>query len=173
MKHKDFTVDDRPAFRDWTNLQHADMFSEWIDQEGEHWNDGPHAASSADVESTASVRDAKAGTSYEDLDPYFAITVAAAGWHSGALVLVDHNKAQHVRSKWMVQHEEGEEGGPVMPGAFEAKNDDEEYIWKQGGFPKVELPDGYVMPGVGESRVWRTGRPSMADLGLNEQQDHQ
>lgn len=107
-------------------------------------------------------------TDYEDLEPYFAIGIAAAGWHSGALVLVDEDKAHAVRAKWVAQHDE-QDDGPSVPGAFESKHDQEEYTWKQAGFPKVELPDGFAMPGEGELRPWREGRPSLANLGIAEQ----
>lgn len=168
LKSSDFKVDNHPAVRHWDDLQRSDMFSEWVDQEGKHWRDGPI--------NVAGVRGGSASahqaplTDYDNLEPYFAITVAAAGWHSGALVLVDEDKAQEVREKWLVPQNEDEDAGPVVPGAFESKNDDEEYIWKNAGFPKVELPDGHVMPGEGEPRPWRDGRPFLQELGVVESQ---
>jgi SCF-associated factor 1 len=172
LKHKDFKVNEEPAYRQWTNLQRADMFSEWVDQEGSHWKDGPQnpGTPSASGSATAST-ETTPDTNYENLEPYFAITVAAAGWHSGALVLVDEDKAQEVRQKWIVRPAEDEDSAPVVPGAFESKNDDEEYIWKIEGFPKVELPNGHIMPGVGGLRSWRDGRPSLADLGVVQEQE--
>ena len=170
LKQKDFKHDDgQLAYRIWDNLQRSDLFSQWTDQEGRHWKNGPQRASdAAEAGPSTGQGDESTQTDYDDLEPYFAITVAAAGWHSGALVLVDEEKAHLIREKWFVHHDEGDDG-PVMPGAFESKNDTEEYIWKQAGFPKVELPDGFMMPGVGEPRVWRDGRPSLAQLGAAEE----
>lgn len=64
----------------------ADM-AEWFEQEGRGWDD------------------------FEDLnDPnepvlgaYFVLSVAAAGWHSGALVLVDEKRAAMVRERYLVK----------------------------------------------------------------------
>ena len=165
LKHKDFKFDDRPAVRQWDNLDRSGMFSEWVDQEGRHWKDGPNQRSDATPRAQP-VRDSTA-TDYDNLGPYFAITVAAAGWHSGALVLVDEDKAHEIRSQWVVQREE--DSGPSVPGAFETRSDEEEYVWKATGFPKVELPDGFTMPGEGEVRPWREGRPSLAELGVTPQ----
>lgn len=166
LKEQQFKLaDGRPAVRGWDNLERSAMFSEWVDQEGRNWKYGTQEVANTSVPDWSGTEKPK--TDYEDLEPYFAIGIAAAGWHSGALVLVDEDKAHEVRSKWVVQHEQDD--GPSVPGAFESKQDHEEYIWKQAGFPKVELPDGFVMPGEGEPRPWREGRPSLADLGVTEQ----
>ena len=99
--------------------------------------------------------------------PNFTIGIAAAGWHSGALVLVDEEKAHNVRSKWItLDHAAAQK---TMPGQFESTAPEEEYVWKTQGFPKIELPNGYVMPGVGEVRRWRDGRPSAEELGITVQ----
>ncbi|ETN45096.1 uncharacterized protein HMPREF1541_09972 [Cyphellophora europaea CBS 101466] len=170
LKGKDFkSADGEPAVRVWDDLEKSAIFSEWVDQEGRQWKHGPQGMANSSVPDWSG--EEKTETDYEDLDPYFAIGIAAAGWHSGALVLMDEDKAYSVRSKWLVEHEEGD--GPSIPGAFESKHDEEEYVWKREGFPKVELPDGFVMPGEGEPRPWREGRPSLADLGLPEQQQQQ
>jgi SCF-associated factor 1 len=163
--------ENRPAVRSWDALDKAGMFSEWIEQEGRHWKDGPHTAASLTPNDDRSIEppsESTTKTDYDDLEPYFALTIAAAGWHSGALVLVDEDKAHAIREKWVIHHDD-EDSGPSMPGSFESKGDDEEYVWKQEGFPRVQLPDGTVMPGAGALRPWRDGRPSLAALGITNQ----
>ena len=119
-----------PLLRMGTNR--VAMFSEWVEQEGRHWKDGPQSSrltEQPDKRSTGSA-------GYEDLNAYFAITIAAAGWHSGALVLVDDEKAHEIRSKYIkVNTDENEK---TMPGAFESRTAEEEYIWTNSGFQ--ELP---------------------------------
>lgn len=171
LKSREFKLaDDRPAVREWDDLARAGMFSEWVDQEGRNWKKGPQTlTNSSPPDWSAASPEPKPATDYDDLSPYFAIGIAAAGWHSGALVLVDETTAHDVRAKWLVQQDEQDDDGPSVPGAFESRRDDEgEYIWKRAGFPKVELPDGFIMPGEGEPRPWREGRPSLADLGVDE-----
>lgn len=86
------------------------MFSEWVEQEGRHWEDGPHkpsrgiqqqpSAQSTDHTSKMPAESSETDT-YNHLSAYFGITIAAAGWHSGALVLVDDEKAELIRQKWI------------------------------------------------------------------------
>ena len=149
------------------------MWSEWADQEGRNWKLGPQGIRAQGKRVDGKQDEDEDKTDYEDLEPYFAIGIAAAGWHSGALVLVDEEKAHEVRSKWVVSRDEEIDDGPSVPGAFESKSGEEEYVWKKAGFPKVELPDGYVMPGEGEPRPWREGRPTLSDLGVESQQAQQ
>ena len=138
-------------------------FSEWVEQEGRHWHEGPMGIQD---ENTAAGDKSRKGD-YEDLDAYFAIGISAAGWHSGALVLVDEDKAHKTRSRWIkLDHASASK---TMPGQFESTAAEEEYVWKQEGFPKVELPNGYTMPGVGEVRRWRDGRPTMEELDLQQE----
>lgn len=175
LKGREFRLqDETPAVRAWDDQRRAGMWSEWADQEGRNWKFGPHGTSAVDTHAAIGRegRPEEEETDYEDLEPYFAIGIAAAGWHSGALVLVDEEKAHDVRSKWMVGPEEKDDG-PSIPGAFESKGDEEEYVWKRTGFPKVELPDGFVMPGEGEPRPWREGRPTLAELGVEEEEQAQ
>ncbi|OCT44918.1 hypothetical protein CLCR_05573 [Cladophialophora carrionii] len=141
-------------------------FSEWVEQEGRHWEEGPVSGGPAE-ESAQSTKNDRAGD-YANLGSYFPIAIAAAGWHSGALVLVDEDKAHAVRMKWVAQREQDleEDKTRSMPGAFESLDSDETYIWKKEGFPKVRLPTGFEMPGEGEPRPWRDGTPTMQELGL-------
>ena len=165
-------------------------FSEWIEQEGRHWPDGPYQASvdqmdnsEVSTESTAisSGRHPRLDTTadltslHDGLPAYFAISVAAAGWHTGALVLVDDEKAEKTRRKWIAENEKTDiasKDTPAtnMPGAFPAATSSgeirEEYVWEKSPFPRIRLPDGYEFPGEGELRPWRDGMPTAEQLGL-------
>lgn len=152
-----FQFDDRKMF----------MFSEWVEQEGRHWSNGP--LSGQDV--STNIDQTRVNEHDFHLDPYFAIAVSAAGWHSGALVLVDEDRADVVRQKWItkVSHDaSADEKPPTMPGHFETGPSDPEeiYVWKTEGFPKIKLPSGYEMPGHGNIRPWRDGTPTLAELDL-------
>ncbi|MCJ1384398.1 hypothetical protein MMC17_007514 [Xylographa soralifera] len=74
------------------------VWGEWLEREGRAWHLGPRGTTTftdktfdADTENGA----------------YFALKITAAGWHSGALVLVDEQKAERVRQKWLVQQKPG------------------------------------------------------------------
>ena len=144
------------------------MFTEWVEQEGRHWKDGPQSSQKAGTSTNPST----GGADYESLNAYFAITIAASGWHSGALVLVDDDKAYEVRSKYIKVNKEEDE--QPIPGAFESRTAGEEYDWDGSAFPTVMLPDGdaptrdpYHSPtGEGAPRLWRDGMPTMEELGL-------
>ena len=69
------------------------VWSEWFEREGRAWHFGPKATNSSASESPDAATDKGA---------YFALKITAAGWHSGALVLVDEEKAEHVRQKWLM-----------------------------------------------------------------------
>lgn len=153
----------RPAIESWTSSeQQWGAFSEWVEQEGRNWREGPLGK----VTNESGAAGGSQSEHYDDLEAYFTIGIAAAGWHSGALVLVDEDKADHVRSKWTTLDHES--ASKTVPGQFERLAADEEYVWKLEGFPKVELPNGKVMPGVGEPRLWRGGRPSAEAVDLSE-----
>jgi SCF-associated factor 1 len=85
--------------------------SEWIEQETRAWDEMEEQE--------------------DEVGPYFAMGVSAAGWHSGALVLVNQDFA-------------GRE--PV-------------YDWRGVEFPRLKLADGTEMPGQKEFDKWRYGRP--------------
>jgi SCF-associated factor 1 len=167
-------------------------FSEWIEQEGRHWPDGPYQEivnqnddSEKPTESTAKSAERPPGPDmttdlanslHDELPAYFAISVAAAGWHTGALVLVDDEKAEKIRQKWIADRNEIEIASKdphvatPMPGAFPTPTSSgdirEEYEWEKIPFPRIKLPDGYEFPGEGELRPWRDGMPTVEQLGL-------
>ena len=124
------------------------QFSEWIEMEGRHWAEGP----SGQVQT--------AGQAQDELQPYFAISIAAAGMHSAALVLVDDEKAEEVRQKWV---------SPTQDGGNSKGSIRCEYIWEHVPFPRFRLPDGQELPGEGGLLPWREGMPSLAELGLGQQ----
>ncbi|KAF1847157.1 RCC1/BLIP-II [Cucurbitaria berberidis CBS 394.84] len=84
--------------------------SEWFEQEGRTWDqDGGE----------------------DGLGAYFALRVSAAGWHSGALVLVNEELASKEAT----------------------------YKWEDRNFPRLRLADGTEMPGEQEFDEWREPRP--------------
>ncbi|KAF2156692.1 hypothetical protein K461DRAFT_219850 [Myriangium duriaei CBS 260.36] len=100
--------------------------SEWIEQEGNAWgtrNDGHEPPPVVQEE--------------DDLSPYFALSVTAAGWHSGSLVLVNDAAASRIRANCIGRR----------------------YRWAGDSFPRLELSDGRVMPGTVEVSRWREGKP--------------
>jgi SCF-associated factor 1 len=85
--------------------------SEWIEQEGRSWD--------------------YLNTGEDGLGAYFALCISAAGWHSGALMLVNDELA----------------------------NRTPEYEWEDQCFPRLKLADGTEMPGSKDFDEWREGRP--------------
>ncbi|KAF2112878.1 regulator of chromosome condensation 1/beta-lactamase-inhibitor protein II [Lophiotrema nucula] len=61
--------------------------SEWFEQEGRSWDDNP-AVKEADE---------------DGLGSYFALSISAAGWHSGAVVLVNAKLAAQVQRSYIVK----------------------------------------------------------------------
>ncbi|KAF1819723.1 RCC1/BLIP-II [Dissoconium aciculare CBS 342.82] len=88
--------------------------SEWIEQQGRDWD--RFAAPSKDD---------------DGLCAYFALSIAAAGWHSAALILKNDDLASR--------------GVP--------------YVWKDHNFPRLRLQSGEEMPGEVTFDEWLHGRP--------------
>lgn len=95
-------------FEDEVNVQGE--VSEWIEQESREWD-----------------RD----TGEDGLGAFFALRVSAAGWHSGALVLVNDELVKNALS----------------------------YSYEGKTFPRLRLSDGTEMPGSGDLDGWRNGQP--------------
>jgi SCF-associated factor 1 len=93
-----------------TNTNVQGEVSEWIEQEGKSLN-----KNKCD----------------DGLGAYFALRVSAAGWHSGALVLVNDDLTAQGSS-----HE-----------------------WQDQSFPRLKLSNGQEMPGTVPFDEWRNGRP--------------
>ena len=173
----------------WTAILHdhdkQTVFSEWIEQEGRHWEDGPVSQQSALPEATSKLK--LNDTDELHLKSYFALAIGAAGWHSGALVLVDDDKAEEVRQKWVPevhaqQPTSSEEEAPLrMPGQFQPRpalgiDSRPRPVWVTEKFPRIRFPDGGELPvPPGEPtdqtlanaiRTWRDGMPTAQELGL-------
>ncbi|KAF1832642.1 hypothetical protein BDW02DRAFT_648991 [Decorospora gaudefroyi] len=84
--------------------------SEWFEQEGRAWDQD---------------------NGEDGLGAYFALGISAAGWHSGALVLVNEELA----------------------------NKEPTYDYKNTRFPRLKLTNGTEMPGEKEFDAWRQGMP--------------
>ena len=74
----------------------SQIYSEWIEQEGRKWHLGPQVYRANNLSCVDN-------DSEDDKGAYFALKVTAAGWHSGALILVDSAKAERVRQKYIVR----------------------------------------------------------------------
>lgn len=96
------------AFEEEANVQGE--VSEWVEQEGREWDKD---------------------TCDDGLGAYFALRVSAAGWHSGALVLVNDELAKKEPS----------------------------YSYKGKSFPRLRLSNGTEMPGSVDFDGWRHGQP--------------
>ena len=72
------------------------VWGEWLEREGRAWHLGHRDKNHFTDRTPDADTDADNGA-------YFALKITAAGWHSGALVLVDEEKAERVRQKWLVQ----------------------------------------------------------------------
>lgn len=148
------------------------MFSEWIEQEGRHWEDGPNTGNKTLSED---IGDLRLQDDNLHLSSYFVLAIGAAGWHSGALVLVDDEKAQAVKQKWMSPIEKSDdEPQPDIPGQYKEDPAKPVPVWVTESFPRIKFPDGTESPMPdGEEqtvanalRPWRDGMPTLQDLGL-------
>lgn len=162
------------------------IFSEWVEQEGRHWEEGP-LNQNQDLSQSTQKLDIQ--TKDFHLDSYFALAIGAAGWHSGALVLVDEQKAEETRQKWIphappLKKENNDsilkEGNVLdlpLPGQSQDAQEGPKPVWVQEGFPRIKFPDGTESPALpslaeGEHALnsavkpWRDGMPTIQDLGL-------
>jgi len=141
--------------------------SEWVEQMGEKWDKRPEVVDKDE----------------DGLGAYFALSVAAAGWHSGALVLVndklvdavsesclvgdDHapNKPEEVveekaeRSSLAPPYETqvaADEPGMVEHGSLRLGRG---YIWQDQDFPRLRLDHGAEMPGQIPFSDWKEPKP--------------
>ncbi|KAK5939278.1 hypothetical protein PMZ80_008582 [Knufia obscura] len=184
----------------WLDILHdpvkQTVFSEWIEQEGRHWHDGPHASSANLPGAVDKMRPKEGETEDFHLDPYFALAIGAAGWHSGALVLVDEEKAEESRQKW-IPHASKDDHSKTktkpsdenvldmpLPGQFPqdsetAQEEGPKPTWVTESFPRIKFPNGSespLPPGMSEQqqtlgsalRPWRDGIPTMQELGLEQ-----
>jgi SCF-associated factor 1 len=85
--------------------------SEWIEQESRAWD--------------------KQNPGEDGLGAHFALSISAAGWHSGALMLVNEDLANQGSTQFV----------------------------EDQSFPRLRLSDGTDMPGTKDFDEWREGRP--------------
>ncbi|ORY19551.1 hypothetical protein BCR34DRAFT_552400 [Clohesyomyces aquaticus] len=132
--------------------------SEWFEQEGRDWDKHP------------AVKDADE----DGLGAYFALSVCAAGWHSGAIVLVNEKVANRVQENCIVRDPNlGQapktEDQQLRPGPLDdlegriargaISEQGYKYTWAEKPFPRLLLSDGTEMPGTVDFDEWRFGRP--------------
>ncbi|KAK7519338.1 regulator of chromosome condensation 1/beta-lactamase-inhibitor protein II [Phyllosticta citriasiana] len=121
--------------------------SEWIEQQGRDWDKHPDLADANE----------------DGLGSHFALTVTAAGWHSGAIVLVNEELAKRT----IPRIDPSEFVDPVNHGASPGPGF--WYRWADHHFPRLELSNGEVMPSAKDVPLdrWKDGvRPSWV-LGQN------
>ncbi|OCK80721.1 hypothetical protein K432DRAFT_381939 [Lepidopterella palustris CBS 459.81] len=141
--------------------------SEWFEQEGRDWD--KHAELQEYNE--------------DGLGAYFALSISAAGWHSGALVLVNENLASRLKAWCTMVDPPSTESKNVAEnkGNNEDVNSDAtpterarrtnimrdmispgkglKYRWANDSFPRLQLSDGREMPGQIPFSEWKYGRP--------------
>ncbi|KAF2272676.1 RCC1/BLIP-II [Westerdykella ornata] len=101
----------------------AGEVSEWIEQEARDWD------RNLDIKDD------------DGLGAHFALSVSAAGWHSGALVLVNQ----------------------------ELEDKGARYVWTDQSYPRLRLSDGREMPGTVPFHEWKYGRPEWRlDINVDE-----
>ena len=76
------TVDGETITRIMRSNEMRNRYGDFFEDEGRHWEEGV--------------------TDENEMGAYFALKVAAAGWHSAALVLVDEEKAERARQKHII-----------------------------------------------------------------------
>lgn len=106
----------------------------------------------------------------DGLPAYFALSVAAAGWHSGALVLVNEAKAERIRNHYRASEGSTLGSGVTIPepasflgratqlvsdfvGTSQARDVKKaEWVWEEHHkeFPRLTLKNGEVVPGKGD-----------------------
>ncbi|KAK8220152.1 hypothetical protein M8818_000568 [Zalaria obscura] len=121
--------------------------SEWVEREGNTWEErfGGGATGKTNEQDGE-----------DQLPSYFALSVTAAGWHSGALVLVDEKKADRIRHGCIVHEDQTKD--PKLAEDPQAQQRDAEPPGQQsGGFIASTLAWATDM-----SR-WFLGLPTSAD----------
>jgi SCF-associated factor 1 len=146
--------------------------SEWVEQMGGHWDKRPDVVNKDE----------------DGLGAYFALSVAAAGWHSGALVLVNEDLVKAVtescssnlpdtpishagNSLQDEQHDESETSASTIiqtlthfvTRAFSllegADTPDTTPSADNIDFPRLRLDDGFEMPGEIPFSEWKEPKP--------------
>ncbi|OCL12588.1 RCC1/BLIP-II protein [Glonium stellatum] len=122
--------------------------SEWFEQEGKDWDKHPD------------LKDADE----DGLGAYFALSISAAGWHSGALVLVNEGLAAKVRDRCIVADPDVAESSQV-----EGETGIQEGV--SSSEPSSSQPLGAIastLRWVNSWARWFLGLPSFPDNNYNE-----
>ncbi|KIW03675.1 uncharacterized protein PV09_04996 [Verruconis gallopava] len=140
--------------------------SEWVEQMGSNWHKRPEVQK----------------VDKDGLGAYFALSVAAAGWHSGSLLLVNDAVVDAVRESCLEsipgyprddeQSTATKESKLAQTGNQESRNDDSEdneqtilppkgkqWIWVNQDFPRLRLDDGFEMEGQIGFTEWKEPKP--------------
>ena len=81
----------------------------------------------------------------DGLGAHFVLAIAAAGWHSGALVLVNEDLEKAVSDSCRIR-------GP--------QSDLPVFAWNRDAFPRIQLSTGEAMPGGISLTPWKTEPPA-------------
>lgn len=71
------------------NVEMTKTIGEWFERRGRNWSAGPYGTERDDDD--------------DDIDPYFGLKISAAGHATASLVLVNKEKAERVRRKYLVK----------------------------------------------------------------------
>ncbi|KAL8940020.1 MAG: hypothetical protein Q9216_003043 [Gyalolechia sp. 2 TL-2023] len=111
----------------WQDPAAAMAMGDYFEREGRKWEDGV--------------------TEEGEMGSYFVLKVAAAGWHSAALVLVDEEKAEQARQKHVLQ-----------PEAKAQENNEPD--WHGGTWEDIDAPWDQLSKALAglAGWLWETGR---------------
>ncbi|QIW94505.1 hypothetical protein AMS68_000023 [Peltaster fructicola] len=155
--------------------------SEWIEQEGKDWEEKYNIRQEGD----------------DDLPAYFVLSVCAAGWHSGALVLVNQDLSDRITQAVELKEFDAQIPTPQleMPTTVvEAITHDSSaediathsnnpiifaaspragyrYAWADDHFPRLRLRNGIEMPGSTPFDEWRYDRPHWEEDTVPQRQE--
>ncbi|KAF4539849.1 Regulator of chromosome condensation rcc1 [Lasiodiplodia theobromae] len=140
----------RMTLRDTTALGEV---SEWIEQQGSDWDKEPTIAAADE----------------DGLGTHYALSVAAAGWHSGALVLVNDDLSKKLEESCILEEKTVHQSLRPDPSTFNepwnhgaAVEEGRWYKWARDRFPRLQLSNGQPMPG-GDGvpfDMWKHPRPN-------------
>ena len=139
------------------------IMTEWIEREGRAWSRGPTTLDYDAGDQTVTGNE-------EELPAYFALKVSAAGWHSAALVLVDDEKAERVRQKFIVKPKQT----PSLPASDSAMQSTQNGSQCEPAAIEKDVPATWVRVSNALSSVgtyyWSLGRWF---LGLTERDERE
>ncbi|KKY19389.1 putative regulator of chromosome condensation rcc1 [Phaeomoniella chlamydospora] len=128
--------------------------SEWIEQQGKSYLMQRTRTKEKDIEAGKNPESQESDSI--NLSPYFAVGISAAGWHSGALVLVDHD---NTTTTTRIEQPQSSEPTPSTP-----PTDSSSQSLPPLDFPTLKLPSGKTIEGsksmnLSEDEIWPLGKP--------------